>query len=56
MDYQGTAAGNPFTEQTLGKYFVGREELEMFSRSLQGLQQQPRMVSECMNGMTWGSQ
>lgn len=35
---------------------LGARKLEMFIRSLQGLQQQPRMVSECMNGMTWGSQ
>ena len=33
-----TVYGNPFTEQTQGKYFVGREqELETFRRSLRGL-------------------
>jgi hypothetical protein len=35
-----TTSGNPFTEQTLGKYFVGREEeLDTFRRGLAGLQE-----------------
>jgi hypothetical protein len=35
-----TAYGNPFTEQTQGRYFVGREdELDIFRRGLRGLEQ-----------------